>query len=178
MEVVQERLRREFDLDIISTHPAVVYKLFMNDGTVADIDNPTRMPDVTRIDHIEEPIIKATIITPSVYIGEIMRLVMDRRGEMRTTESLDAKRVILTCMLPLNEILIDFHDTLKSISRGYASMDYEPIGYQTSDIVKMDILLNGEVIDAFSCMVHKDKAATPVAATPAAPAKPAAPKTN
>jgi GTP-binding protein LepA len=158
MEVVQERLRREFDLDIISTHPAVVYKIFMNDGTVTDIDNPTRMPDVTRIDHIEEPIIRATLITPSLYIGEIMRLVMDRRGEMRTTESLDAKRVILTCMLPLNEILIDFHDTLKSISRGYASMDYEPIGYQPSDIVKMDILLNGEVIDAFSCMVHKDKA--------------------
>jgi GTP-binding protein LepA len=158
MEVVQERLRREFDLDIISTHPAVVYKIFMNDGTVADIDNPTRMPDVTRIDHIEEPIIKATLITPSLYIGEIMRLVMDRRGEMRTTESLDARRVILTCMLPLNEILIDFHDTLKSISRGYASMDYEPIGYQPSDIVKMDILLNGEVIDAFSCMVHRDKA--------------------
>jgi len=158
MEIVQERLRREFDLDIISTHPAVVYRIFLNDGVVEEIDNPTRMPDVTRIDHIEEPVIRATIITPSSCIGDIMRLVMDRRGELRATESLDAKRVILTCMLPLNEILIDFHDTLKSISRGYASMDYEPSGYQTSAIVKMDILLNGEVVDAFSCMVHKDKA--------------------
>jgi len=158
MEVVQERLRREFDLDIISTHPAVVYRIFLNDGTMAEIDNPTRMPDTTRIDRIEEPLIKATIITPSDYIGEIMRLVMDRRGELQATESLDAKRVILTCLLPLNEILIDFHDTLKSVSRGYASMDYEPTGYRASDIVKMDILLNGEVVDAFSCMVHRDKA--------------------
>ena len=158
MEVVQERLRREFDLDIINTHPAVVYKIFMNNGKMIEIDNPTAMPDVTRIDRIEEPVIKATIITPSAYIGEVMRLVMDRRGEMQDTESLDAKRVILTCMLPLNEILIDFHDTLKSVSRGYASMDYEPTGYQTSAIVRMDILLNSEVVDAFSCMVHKDKA--------------------
>ena len=158
MEVVQERLRREFDLDIISTHPAVVYRVMLRDGEVIEIDNPVHLPDVTRIEQIEEPMIKATIICPGDCIGDMMRIVMDRRGEVRATESLDAKRVILSCVLPLNEILIDFHDMLKSVSHGYASMDYEPCGYQASEIVKMDILLNGEVVDAFSCMVHKDKA--------------------
>ncbi|MCL1919632.1 MAG: translation elongation factor 4 [Kiritimatiellaeota bacterium] len=158
MEVVQERLRREFDLDIISTHPAVIYRVVLRDGEVMEIDNPVHLPDVTRIEQIEEPVIKATIICPGDCIGDMMRIVMDRRGEVRATESLDAKRVILTCILPLNEILIDFHDMLKSVSHGYASMDYEPCGYQPGDIVKMDILLNGEVVDAFSCMVHKDKA--------------------
>ncbi|MGI5868022.1 MAG: translation elongation factor 4 [Kiritimatiellia bacterium] len=158
MEVVQERLRREFDCDIISTHPAVVYRLHYRDGKVEEIDNPIRMPDPVEIDHIEEPIIKATIITPSDYIGDIMRVVMEHRGIVERTDSLDGHRVILTCILPLNEILIDFNDTLKSVSRGYASMDYDHHGYQTSDIVKMDILLNGEVVDAFSSMVHKDRA--------------------
>ena len=158
MEVVQERLRREFDLDIISTHPSVVYKVTLNDGTALDIDNPVHLPDVTRIDHIEEPIIRATIICPSECIGDMMRIVMERRGFVEKTESLDGTRVILTCIIPLNEILIDFHDMLKSVSHGYASMDYEPHGYQESAIVKMDILLNAEVVDAFSCMVHKDKA--------------------
>ncbi|MFO7937000.1 MAG: translation elongation factor 4 [Kiritimatiellia bacterium] len=158
MEVVQERLRREFDLDIISTHPAVVYKIGKNDGEVMEIDNPVLLPDVTRITQIEEPVIKATIICPSDCIGDMMRIVLERRGEVTGTESLDATRVIITCVMPLNEILIDFHDMLKSVSHGYASMDYEPYGYQTSDIVKMDIMLNGEVVDAFSCMVHRDKA--------------------
>ena len=158
MEVVQERLRREYDLDIINTHPAVIYKVMLRSGDAMEIDNPVHLPDVTRIDQIEEPIIKATIICPSSCIGEVMRIVLERRGEMKATESLDAKRVILSCLLPLNEILIDFHDILKSVSHGYASMDYEPCGYQVSDIVKMDILLNGEVVDAFSCMVHRDKA--------------------
>ncbi len=158
MEVVQERLRREFDLDIISTHPAVVYRIEKNNGEVIEIDNPVLLPDVTRITKIEEPVIKATIICPSDCIGDMMRIVMERRGEVIATESLDATRVIITCVIPLNEILIDFHDMLKSVSHGYASMDYEPHGYQVSDIVKMDILLNGEVVDAFSCMVHRDKA--------------------
>ena len=158
MEVVQERLRREFDLDIISTHPAVIYKVKLRDGEVMDIDNPVHLPDPTRVEQIEEPLIRATIICPSECIGDMMRIVLDRRGEVKATESLDAQRVILSCQLPLNEILIDFHDTLKSASHGYASMDYEPSGYQVSDIVKMDILLNGEVVDAFSCMVHRDKA--------------------
>jgi len=160
MEVVQERLRREFDLDIISTHPAVVYKVTLNSGETLEIDNPVHLPDVTRIAHIEEPMIRATIICPSECIGDMMRIVLERRGYVEKTESLDGTRVILTCIIPLNEILIDFHDMLKSVSHGYASMDYEPHGYQESDIVKMDILLNGEVVDAFSCMVHKDKAVT------------------
>lgn len=158
MEVVQERLRREFQLDIINTHPAVIYKVTLKDGTVSEIDNPVLLPDPTRIEVIEEPMIKARIITMSVCMGDIMRLVMDRRGTVDCTETLDAQRVILTCVLPLNEILIDFHDTLKSVSRGYASMDYEPHGYQPSDIVRMDILLNSEPVDAFSCMVHRTRA--------------------
>jgi GTP-binding protein LepA len=158
MEVVQERLRREYDLDIISTHPSVIFKVQLRDGKTMEVDNPVHLPDVTRIEQIEEPIIKATIICPGDCIGDMMRIVLDRRGEVKATESLDAKRVILSCLIPLNEILIDFHDTLKSVSHGYASMDYEPCGYQVSDIVKMDILLNGEVVDAFSCMVHRDKA--------------------
>jgi len=158
MEVVQERLRREFDADIISTHPAVVYKLVMTDGKTFEMDNPVQMPDIMKIERIEEPIIKATIITLGEHIGDIMRIVMDRRGTVDKTESLDGTRVILTCTMPLNEILIDFHDTLKSVSRGYASMDYEYAGYREGDIVKMDILLNGETVDAFSCMVHRDKA--------------------
>lgn len=158
MEVVQERLRREFQLDIINTHPAVIYKVTLKDGTVSEIDNPVLLPDPTRIEVIEEPMIKARIITMSACMGDIMRLVMDRRGTVDCTETLDAQRVILTCVLPLNEILIDFHDTLKSVSRGYASMDYEPHGYQPSDIVRMDILLNSEPVDAFSCMVHRTRA--------------------
>ena len=158
MEVVQERLRREFDVDIISTHPAVIYRMVLRDGTTQEVDNPVLMPDLTRIDYIEEPTIKATVICHGEHIGDIMRLVMDRRGAVTHTESVDATRVMLTCAMPLNEILIDFHDTLKSVSRGYASMDYEHSGYQRSEIVKLDILLNGEPVDAFSCMVHRDKA--------------------
>ena len=158
MDIVQERLRREFDLDIINTHPSVVYKVITSDGATTEVDNPVKLPDVTRISEIQEPIIKATIICPGDNIGDIMRLVTERRGEIVSTESVDARRVMLTCTIPLNEILIDFHDTLKSISRGYASMDYEPYGYQNGDIVKLDILLNGECVDAFSSMVHRDKA--------------------
>jgi len=158
MEVVLERLRREFDLDIISTHPSVIYNVLLKDGSQVEIDNPVHLPDVNNIERVEEPMIKATIICPSSCIGDMMRIVLERRGEVKATESLDERRVILTCALPLNEVLIDFHDMLKSVSHGYASMDYEPAGYQESDIVKMDILLNGEVVDAFSCMVHRDKA--------------------
>jgi len=158
MEIVQERLHREFDMDIISTYPSVIYKVYQRDGSVLDIDNPIHLPDWTRIDHIEEPMIRAFIICQNELIGDLMKLIMDRRGQLMKTDSIDTKRVMLTCSLPLNEILTDFHDTLKSISRGYASMDYEHAGYQTSDVVKLDILLNGEVIDAFSCMVHREKA--------------------
>lgn len=159
MEVVQERLRREFQLDIINTHPAVIYRIHLvGSGGMIEIDNPTQMPDVTRITKIEEPMIKSRIITANECMGDMMRLVMDRRGTVLETETLDAKRVILICILPLNEILIDFHDTLKSISHGYASMDYEPYDYQESDIVRMDVLLNSEPVDAFSSMVHRDRA--------------------
>ena len=158
MEIVQERLRREFGLDIISTSPGVVYKLKMKDGSERDLDNPLQMPDPSAFETISEPILKARIITPSESIGDVMRIVMDRRGVVEGTETIDAKRVMLHCMLPLNEILIDFHDTLKSVSHGYASMDYEPAGYQVSDIVRMDILLNSEQVDAFATMVHRDKA--------------------
>ena len=158
MEIVQERLRREFNLDIISTAPGVVYKVKMKDGTEKDLDNPLQMPDPSAMESISEPVLKARIITPSESVGDVMRIVMDRRGLVEGTETVDAHRLMLHCRLPLNEILLDFHDTLKSVSHGYASMDYEMAGYQTSDIVKMDILLNGETVDAFATMVHRDKA--------------------
>ena len=158
MEIVQERLRREFGLDIISTTPGVVYKLKMKGGEERDLDNPLQMPDPSTLETISEPVLKARIITPNESIGDVMRIVMDRRGTVEGTESMDAKRVMLHCRLPLNEILIDFHDTLKSVSHGYASMDYEPDGYQESDIVRMDVLLNGETVDAFATMVHRSKA--------------------
>ena len=158
MEIVQERLRREFNLDIISTTPGVIYKLKLKSGEERDLDNPQQMPDQSVLESISEPILKARIITPSESIGDVMRIVMDRRGQVEGTETVDAHRVMLHCMLPLNEILLDFHDTLKSVSHGYASMDYEPAGYQESDIVKMDILLNSETVDAFATMVHRSKA--------------------
>ena len=158
MEIVQERLRREFNLDIISTTPGVIYKLKLKSGEERDLDNPQQMPDPSVLESISEPILKARIITPSESIGDVMRIVMDRRGQVEGTETVDAHRVMLHCMLPLNEILLDFHDTLKSVSHGYASMDYEPAGYQVSDIVKMDILLNSETVDAFATMVHRTKA--------------------
>ena len=158
MEIVQERLRREFNLDIISTSPGVVYKLKMKGGEERELDNPLQMPDPSTLEAIYEPILESRIITPSESIGDVMRIVMDRRGTVEGTETVDGHRVMLHCKLPLNEILIDFHDTLKSVSHGYASMDYEPAGYQESDIVKMDILLNGETVDAFATLVHRAKA--------------------
>jgi GTP-binding protein LepA len=158
MEVVTERLRREYDLDIITTYPGVVFRVFLRDGTMQEIDNPALLPDVTRIERIEEPMIHAFVICHGEHIGDVMALVMDKRGTVEKTETLDARRVMFTCRLPLNEILVDFHDRLKSVSRGYASMDYELADYQVSDLVKLDILIQGEVVDAFSCIVHRDKA--------------------
>ena len=158
LEIVQERLRREYDLDIISTYPAVVYHVHLKNGEMLPIDNPVYMPDTTKIDYIEEPMIKACIICRNEHIGDIMKLVMDRRGAVTKTESLDTRRVMLICSLPLNEILVDFYDCLKSISHGYASMDYEHSGYVQSDLVKMDILLNGEPVDAFSSLIHRSRA--------------------
>jgi GTP-binding protein LepA len=158
MEIVQERLRREFDMDIIATYPSVVYQVRMTDGKELEVDNPAFLPDVTHIDVIREPMVKAFTICPNDNIGDIMALIKEKRGDISNTETLDARRVMLTAKMPLNEILIDFHDRIKSITRGYGSMDYEPIGYEVSDMVKLDMLVNAEVMDAFSCLVHRDKA--------------------
>ena len=158
MEIIMERLRREFNLDIISSYPNVVYRVSMENGEIVDVDNPMHLPDLSRINHIEEPMIVATIILPTDYLGEMMQLIMDRRGEIKKTDSIDGTRVMLTCRMPLNEVLIDFYDKLKTISRGYASMDYEYADYQLSELVKMDIMIHGEVVDAFSSIVHRSKA--------------------
>ena len=160
LEIMQERLRREYDVDIISTYPAVVYHVYLNDGTLVKVDNPVHMPEQNRIERIEEPMIKAFIICRNEQISDLMKLIMDRRGTLDKTDSLDSLRVMLTCTLPLNEILVDFYDFLKSLSHGYASMDYEHSGYVASDLVRLDILLNGEQVDAFSCLIHSSKAET------------------
>jgi GTP-binding protein LepA len=158
MEIVQERLRREFDMDIIATYPSVVYRVLMTDKAEKEVDNPAFLPGVTYIETIFEPIVKAFVICPGDNIGDIMSLISEKRGEIRNTETLDARRVMLTCKIPLNEILIDFHDRIKSITRGYGSMDYEPEGHEASDMVKLDMLVNGEVMEAFSALVHRTKA--------------------
>ncbi len=158
MEIVQERLRREFDMDIIATYPSVVYRIRMTDGVEKEVDNPVFLPDVTFIDQIFEPMVKAFVICPGVNIGDIMGLISEKRGLIQNTETLDARRVMLTCRIPLNEILIDFHDRIKSITRGYGSMDYEPTDYESSDMVKLDMQVNGEVMEAFSSLVHRSKA--------------------
>ena len=158
MEIIQERLRREYDLDIISTYPSVIYRIFRRDDTMVEVDNPMKLPDPGQIERLEEPLINAFIICQNEIIGDMLHLVMDRRGAVTKTESLDTKRVMLTCLLPLNEILLDFNDRLKSVSHGYASMDYEPAGYRPADLVRMDILVHGEMVEAFSCIIHRDKA--------------------
>ena len=158
LEIVQERLRREYDMDIIATYPSVVYRVTMTDGAVKEIDNPAFLPEPTYIGKIEEPMVKAFVICPNEYIGDMMALIAEKRGIVDHTETLDVRRVMLTAMLPLNEILIDFHDRIKSITRGFGSMDYEHEDYKESDMVKLDMLVNGESVDAFSCIVHRDKA--------------------
>ncbi len=158
LEIVQERLRREYNMDIIATYPSVVYRVTMTDGVVKEIDNPAFLPEPNYIEKIEEPSVKAFVICPNEYIGDIMSLISEKRGIIDHTETLDTKRVILTSLMPLNEILIDFHDRIKSITRGFGSMDYEHAGYRESDMVKLDMLVNGESVDAFSCIVHRDKA--------------------
>ncbi len=158
MEIVQERLRREYDLDIISTYPSVIYRVYKTDGTMHLIDNPVFMPDPAEIHHVEEPTITATIHLPSTSIGDTLSLISEKRGTCTKTETIDNSRVMLTCHLPLNEILVDFNDRLKSITKGYGSMDYEVGEFQTADLVKLDILVNAESVDAFSSIVHRDKA--------------------
>jgi GTP-binding protein LepA len=159
MEIVQERLRREYQMDIIATYPSVVYEVKRTNGEVLMIDNPMQLPDPSVIESIAEPMVKAFIMIPNENIGDIMGLVMEKRGTCDHTESLDAKRVMLHCDLPLNEILVDFNDRIKSITRGYGSMDYENAPYRISDMVKMDMLVNAEPLDAFSCIVERSKAA-------------------
>ena len=158
MEIVQERLRREYDLDILSTYPSVVYKVYTTDGVEHVLDNPVSMPDPSAIEHIEEPTIRANIHIPGTSIGDMLTLVQEKRGICERTETIDGDRVVLVCLLPLNEILVDFNDRMKSITRGYGSMDYELGEYVTSDLVKMDIRVNEEPVDAFSSIVHASKA--------------------
>ena len=158
MEIVRERLEREFDLNLIATAPSVEYRVHRTDGTFVVIDNPAELPSMQEIDHIDEPIFKVTILTPSNYAGTIMDLCQTRRGEMIKIEYLSPERMELIYKVPLAEVVIDFFDMLKSRTAGYASMDYELFGYETSSLVKVDILLNGQAADAFSSIVHRDKA--------------------
>ncbi|EMO08609.1 GTP-binding protein LepA, C-terminal domain protein [Leptospira borgpetersenii str. Noumea 25] len=158
MEIVQERLEREFNLDLITTAPSVKYIIRKKDGEVEEIDNPSRFPEPITIESTEEPYVKATVITPNEYVGNIMALAMDKRGIQLDTVYLTQDKVQLTYELPLAELIFEFYDKLKSFTRGYASLDYEPSGYRISQLVKMDILVNGEPVDALSMIVHRTKA--------------------
>ena len=158
MEIIQERLRREYDMDIIATYPSVIFEVLKTNGERLEVDNPTHLPDPSVIGEIREPVVKAFLMCPNENIGDLMQLIMDKRGEVEHTETLDTRRVMLTTRLPLNEILVDFNDKIKSITHGYGSMDYEYDGYRAANLVKLDILVNGEPVDAFSSIVHRDKA--------------------
>ncbi|MBA2728737.1 MAG: elongation factor 4 [Parachlamydiaceae bacterium] len=158
LEIVFERIQREFDLDIISTAPSVIYKFTLGNGETVDVDNPAHYPDPTGIMRVEEPWVKCVIIVPSEYLGAIMNLGMEKRGLCTKTETLDSRRLMLTYRIPLNEIITDFNDKLKSITKGYGSFDYEFDSYEKSDIIKLEIRINEEPVDAFSCLVHRSKA--------------------
>lgn len=158
MEIIQQRLEREFDLEIITTAPSVSYKVYMTGGEVVEVENPSRLPDPSEIDYMEEPIIDANIYTPPEYVGAIMELCQEKRGQMKDMSYIDPKRVKMNYKLPLNEIVFDFFDGLKSRTRGYASFDYEVCGYERSNLVKLDMYLNGDPCDALAIIVHKDKA--------------------
>ena len=158
MEIIQERLEREFDLDLVTTAPSVSYKVFTTDGEILMIDNPTKLPPVTAIEHIEEPIVHAEVFTPPEYVGDVMGLCQDKRGVFLDMTYLDTRRVKLTYQIPLNEIIYNFFDTLKSRTRGYASLDYEIEGYTPGKLVRMDMLLNGELCDALSIIVNEERA--------------------
>lgn len=158
MDVIQERLEREYNLSLITTAPSVIYKVYKTDGEMLEIDNPSRLPTPQEIDHIDEPYVKATVIVPNDYVGAVMELSQEKRGEFKDMKYLDTTRVMITYNLPLSEIIYDYFDRLKSSTRGYASLDYELIGYHTSTLVKLDILLNGDPVDALSVIVHRDKA--------------------
>ena len=158
MEIAQERLEREFDLSIVTTAPSVIYRVKKTDGQELTIDNPTNLPNPAEIEYMEEPMVEATIMTPSDYTGPIMELCQEKRGTFQDMKYLEGGRVSIHYEMPLNEIIYDFFDLIKSKSRGYASFDYELTGYKRSDLVKLDILLNGDLCDAFSIIVHRDKA--------------------
>jgi GTP-binding protein LepA len=158
MEIIQERIRREHDVDIISTYPSVIYRVTRHGGETVEIDNPVNLPDAGLILEIREPTIVASLHIPNDSMGDIFALVMEKRGTVDHTDTLDATRVMLSCLLPLNEILVDFNDRLKSITHGYGSMDYELGAYRPADLVKMEILVNGDPVDAFATIVHREKA--------------------
>ena len=158
MEVIQERLEREFDLDLVTTLPSVIYEVYKTDGTMVRVDNPHNYPDPSVIEHAEEPYVKVTIVTPPDYVGNIMPMCQERRGEFKDMQYLDTYLVELHYEMPLNEIIYDFFDALKANTKGYASLDYEFSGYRRSELVKVDMLLNGDQVDALSFIAHKDKA--------------------
>ncbi|HBU12070.1 MAG TPA: elongation factor 4, partial [Clostridiales bacterium] len=158
MEIIQERLEREFDLDLVTTAPSVAYMVHLLSGEVLEIENPTNLPDPTQIDYMEEPVAEVSVMTPDEYVGAVMELCQDKRGTFKTMEYIEKTRVLIHYEIPLNEIIYDFFDLLKSKTRGYASMDYEIKGYKKSDLVKLDMMLNGEICDALSLIVHRDRA--------------------
>ncbi len=158
MEIVQERLEREFNVDLVTTAPGVLYQVTTTDGETHAVDNPSKLPDAGRISRLEEPIITATILTPSEYVGGILQLCQEKRGQQKNIEYMTSGRVVITYELPFNEVVLDFYDRLKTVSRGYASLDYHVTGYWDSPLVKLDILVNGEPVDALSIIVHRDTA--------------------
>jgi GTP-binding protein LepA len=158
MEIIQERLRREYNMDIIATYPSVAYQIVKTNGDHIEIDNPANLPDMSVVEEIREPIVKCFVMVPNENIGDMMQLMLDKRGTVEHTESLDSRRVMISATLPLNEILVDFHDKIKTLTHGYGSMDYEPSGYREADLVKLEMFVNGEPVDAFSSIVHREKA--------------------
>ncbi|HTG74201.1 MAG TPA: elongation factor 4, partial [Terriglobia bacterium] len=157
MEIIQERLEREYNLTLLTTAPTVVYRVLTTKGEVLEVNNPTQLPPPSSIDSFEEPFILASIITPERYMGAILQLCQERRGIQKGMHFLDPTRVVISYELPLNEVILDFYDKLKSRTQGYASLDYEVLGYRESDLVRLDILLNGEAVDALSFITHKDR---------------------
>ena len=159
LEVIRDRIEREYDIELITTAPSVVYHVYMRDGSMAELHNPADMPDLTLVDHLEEPRIKATILVPDEYLGDVLKLCQERRGvQMDLTYA--GSRAMTVYDLPLNEVVFDFYDRLKSVTKGYASFDYNMTGYQTDNLVKMSVLVNDEPVDALSMMVHRDRAET------------------
>ena len=159
MEIIQERLRREYNMDIIATYPSVIYEVEKTNGELLLVDNPAMLPDMSVVEEIREPVVRCRVMVPNENIGDIMQIMMEKRGDVESTDSVDTRRVMISAVIPLNEIVVDFHDKIKSVTRGYGSMDYEPAGYRPDKMVKLEMLVNGEPVDAFSSIVHRDKAA-------------------